>query len=74
MNRKDPTTPIRKHAYELKVHQKSVRIEIKQDLRLDLNALEYTIWGVLEYKTNVTFHPNIVSLKTSIEKANVVDK
>ena len=25
----------------------------------DLNPLDYTIWGVLEYKTNAASHPNI---------------
>ena len=31
-------------------------------------TLDYTIWGILENKTNATFHPNIGSLKTVIEE------
>ena len=46
--RKDPTTSIRKHANELKVHEKTVRTAIKQDLSPDHNPLDYTILGVLE--------------------------
>ena len=79
--KKDPTTSIRKHANELKVHEKTVRTAIKRDLKvksfartrrhflsmklkekrftrrkknirillvLDLNSLNYAIWGVLE--------------------------
>ena len=34
----------------------------------NLNNLHYTIWNFLENKTNATSHPNIGSLKTSIEK------
>ena len=44
--------PIRKHANELKVYEKT----------------DDAIWGVLENKTNATSHPNIGSLKTAIEK------
>ena len=32
-----------------------------------LNFLVYTLWGVLENKTNATSHPNIDSLKIVIE-------
>ena len=64
----DPTTSIRKHANESKVHEKAVMTAIKQDLRLDLNPLDYTIWGVEENKTNETSHLNIGSLKTAIEE------
>ena len=39
---------IRKHAIELKVHEKTVRTAIKQDLSPDLNPLDYAIWDVLE--------------------------
>ena len=53
--KKDPTTSIRKHANELKVHEKTVRTEIKQDLSPDLNPFENAIWGVLENKINATF-------------------
>ena len=34
---------IRKHANELKVHEKTVRTAIKQDLGPDLNPLNYTM-------------------------------
>ena len=37
--KKDPTTSIKKHANELKVHKKTSRIEIKQDLSPDLDLL-----------------------------------
>ena len=66
--KKDPTTSVRKHADELKVHKKSVRTVIKQDLRPDLKPLDYHIWGVLEDKANTTSHPNMGSLKTDIEE------
>ena len=33
----------------------------------DHNPFDYIIWGILENKTNATFHPNIGSLKTAIE-------
>ena len=52
--KKDPTTPIRTHTNELKVHK-----NIKQDLSPDLNLLDYAIWGILENKTNATSQPNI---------------
>ena len=66
--KKDPTTSLRKHTNELKIHKKTVRIAIKQDLSQDLNPLDYAIWGILENKTNVIFHPNIGSLETAIEE------
>ena len=66
--KKDPITSIRKHANELKVHEKTVRTGFKQDLSSDLNPLDYAIWGVLENKTNATSNPNIGSLKTAIEE------
>ena len=59
MIKKDPITSIRKHANKLKVHEKTVRTAIKQDLSPDLNPLDYVIWGVLKNKTNATSHPNI---------------
>ena len=65
---KDSTTSIRKHANEFKVHKKTLRRVIKQDLSLDLNPLDYTRGDVLENKTNPTFHPNIGSLGTAIEE------
>ena len=40
MIKKDPTTSIRKHANELKVHEKTVRTAIKQDLSPDLQTIE----------------------------------
>ena len=36
----------------MKVHKKTVRTAIKQDLSTDLNSLDYTIWVLLENKTN----------------------
>ena len=64
MIKKDPTTSIRKHANELKVHKET----LKQDLSPDHCPLDYAIWGVLENKTNATSHPNIGLLKTAIEE------
>ena len=66
--KKDPITSIRQYANELKVHEKTVRTTIKQDLSLDLNPLDYAIWSVLENKANATPHPNIGLLKTAIEE------
>ena len=66
--KKDLTMSIRKQANKSKVHKKTVRIAIKQDLSPDLNPLDCTIWGVLENKTNATSHPNIGLLKTAIEE------
>ena len=34
----------------------------------DFKPFDYTLWGVLENKTNATFHSNIGSLKNTIEK------
>ena len=65
--KKDPTTLIRKYANKLKVHWETVKTTIKQDLSPDLNSLEYALYDVIESKTNTTSHPNIGSLKTSIE-------
>ena len=61
-------TLIRKHANELKAHEKAVWTAIKQDLSPNLNTLDYTIRGVLENKTNETSYPNIGLLKTAIEE------
>ena len=52
MIKKDPTMSIRKRINELKVHKKTVRMAIKQDLSPDFNALYYTRWGISENKTN----------------------
>ena len=52
----------------MKVYEKTVRTAIKQDLSPDLNPLDYTIWHVLENKTNVTSYPDIGLLKTAIEE------
>ena len=41
MIKKDPTTSIKKHDNEPKVHEKTVRTEIKQDLSADFNPLDY---------------------------------
>ena len=62
------TTSIRKQANELKVHEKTVRTVIKQDLSPDLNPLDYALWGVLENQTNASSHPNIGSFKTVVEE------
>ena len=32
---------------------------------LDLNPLDYAMWGILEDKTNAISHPSIGSLKTT---------
>ena len=64
--KKDPTTSIKKHHNEFKVHEKTVWTAIKQDLSLDLNPFDYAIWGLLENKTNTTSHSNIGLLKTAI--------
>ena len=66
--KKDPTKSIRKHANEIKVHEKTVKTAIKQDLSPDLNPLDCATRGVLENKTNITPHPNIGSLKSAIEE------
>ena len=66
--KKDPTMSIRKHANELKDHEKTVRIAIKQELSLDLNIHDYAIWDILENTTNAISPPNIGSLKTAIKE------
>ena len=66
--KKDPTMSIRKLTNELKVHKKTVRIAIKQDLSPDINPLDYAIWDILENKINAASHPNISSLKTTTEE------
>ena len=58
---------IRKHANESIVHTKTMETAIKQDISPDINPLDYTIWGVLENRTNATPHPNIDSLTAAIE-------
>ena len=60
---KDPTTSVRKYAYELKVNEKTMRPAIKK-----INLLDFVIWGVLENKMNATSYLNIGTLKTAIEK------
>ena len=47
--KKDAKMTIRKHSNELKVHQKTVRTAIKQDLSPDLNFLDCAIF--LKHKT-----------------------
>ena len=64
--KKDPTKSKRKHADELIVHEKTVRIAIKEDSSPDLYPLDYAIWE--RFRTNATFHPHVGSLKTAIEK------
>ena len=66
--KKDPKTSIRKHVNELKVHEKTMQTAIKEDLSPDFTSLDYAIWGIFENKTNATVHPNIGSLKTTIEE------
>ena len=66
--KKDPTISIRNYANELKVHEKTVRTTIKQDSSPDLKPLNYTIWGVLENKTNATSHRNTGSRKPAIDE------
>ena len=66
--KKDSPTSIRNLANELKVQAKIVRTAIKQDLSPDHYPLDEAIWGVLENKTNSTFHQNIGSLKTAMEE------
>ena len=68
MIKKDTTTSTGKHANELKIHEKTMRTAIKQDLSPDLNSLDYAIWGVLENKTNGSSYPDIGSLKTAIDE------
>ena len=41
--RKDPTRSIRKQANELKVHEKTVKRVIEQDLSPDLKSFDYAI-------------------------------
>ena len=65
--KKNLKMPIRKHASELKVHEKIVRSAIKQDLSPDLNHLDY----FLENKTNATSYPNIVSLKMLLSRNGI---
>ena len=57
---------IRKHGNDLKVHEKTVRTAIKQDLSPDFNPHDYAMVGIIENKTNATSHPNIGLLKTAI--------
>ena len=66
--KKGPTFSIRKHFNELKVHEKTVRTTVKQDLSSDLYPLDYATWGVLENKTNATSHSNIGSMKWESNK------
>ena len=68
MIKKDPTTSIRKHANELRVHDKTVKTIIKRDLSPNINSVDYAIWSILKNKINPISHSNIVSLKTAIEK------
>ena len=64
--KKNSTMLIKKHFKELKVHKKTARTAIKQDLSQDLNPFDYAIWRILENKTNATSHLNIDSLKNTI--------
>ena len=51
----------------MKVHEKTVRTAIKQDIGTDLSSLDYAIGGVSENKTNATSYPNIGLFKTAVE-------
>ena len=66
--KKDPTTSIRKHAYELKVHKKTMRTGVKSDLSLDFNCPDFALWDIFDNKTNANSHPNIGSLKIAIKE------
>ena len=59
---------IRKYANELKVHKKTVKTAIKQDLRSDLNSLITQYRVFLKTKQKATPHPNIGLLKIAIEE------
>ena len=52
----------------MKVYEKTVRTEAKQNLSPDRNLLDYAMWGALENKTNATSCPNIGLLKIAIEE------
>ena len=55
------------YANELKVHEKTLRTVIKQDLIPDINTLVKAIWGILEKKKNkCNFQSNIRSHRTAI--------
>ena len=45
--KKEPTKSKRKHADELKVHEKTGRTAIKQHLNSDVTTLVFAIWDVL---------------------------
>ena len=68
--KKDPSTSIRKHVNEVNIHEKIVRTAISQDLRPDLNLLDYTLWGVLENKMQFPIQI-LVCLRLSF-KRNVI--
>ena len=44
--KRGPTTSIRKQSNELKVHEKTVRIAIKQDSSPERNPFDYAIFGI----------------------------
>ena len=64
--KKGPTTSIRKHDNGVKVHEKTMRISIKQDLSPDLKHL-ITRYVFFLKQTNATSNPNIGLLKTANE-------
>ena len=43
-----------------------IGISLWRPSSLDLNPLDYTMWGILENKTNVPSYQNIGSLETTI--------
>ena len=68
MNKKDPKMLIRKLANDLKVHKKTMKATIKQDLSPKIYSLDDAMWGNLENKTNATSDRNIGLLKAAIEE------
>ena len=78
--KKDSITSIRKQANELKVHEKTVMTAVKQDLRPDLDPLDYVIWEVLENKTKqmqlpiqILVHLRLILRKNGIKYLKTVE-
>ena len=46
---------------------KIIQVSLWPPSSLDLNPLDYVIWGILENNINTTFHLNIGLLKTATE-------
>ena len=61
----------RQRIYDLlkaKIISEIIGVSLWPPSTLDLNPLDYAIWGVLKNKTNGTSHQSISSLKTAIEE------